>query len=130
MVIKNIEKTLVKMYVDGEFAQEINFITDSNYFDPNPLALALKEGMTSHIHYEDIYNIPTKGMIYSNETFIDGPNGETLRIHNPAKDMDYDLFIFLKNNIVLDFWLVPSKHPIFEQTIAILDSNPTFEIIE
>lgn len=130
MVIENMESVLLKMYVGEELAQELRLIIDSNHFDPNPLGIALKEGMTSHIHYEDIYNIPTKGMIYFNGGFIDGPNGETFRIHSPARDINYDLFVFLKNDVVLDFWLVPSKHPIFEETIAILDSNPTFEIIE
>lgn len=130
MSMINMEKTLVKMYVDGEFAQEINFITDSNYFDPSPLALALKNGMTDIIPYHDIYNIPTKGMIYSNEIFIDGLNGETFRKHLPARDIDYSLFIFLIDDKVFDFWLIPNNHPIFGETVAILNSNPTFEIIE
>ena len=69
-------------------------------------------------------------MIYVDGDFTDGSNGETFRVHHPARDLDYDLFIFLKDNQVLDFWLIPSHHPLFEQTIAILKSNPTFEIIE
>lgn len=129
MSIKDLENIKVRMYVEEELAQEIVLIIDENYFDPNGLGVALKNGMTSHIHYDDIYNIPTKGMIYQDGVFIDGPNEETFRIHNPAKDINYDLFIFLKDNIVLDFWLIPSLHPIFEATIAILDSNPTFEIV-
>lgn len=130
MSIKDLEQTTVKMYVGEELAQQINLITDNSYFDPNGLGVALKNGMTNYIHYDDIYNIPTKGMTYSNGIFIDGPNGETFRIHSPARDIDYDLFVFLKDDVVLDFWLIPSKHPIFEETIAILDSNPTFEIVE
>jgi hypothetical protein len=129
MVIENMQSISLKIYVGEELAQELKVIIDENHFDPNPLGIALQNGMTSHIHYDDIFNIPTKGMIYSNGMFIDGPNGETFRIHSPARDIDYDLFVFLKDNVVLDFWLVPSKHPIFEATIAILDSNPTFEIV-
>jgi len=130
MLIQNMKNVLLKMYVEGELSQELTLITDSNHFDPNPLGVALKNGMTNHIYYNDIYNIPTKGMIYLNGQFINGVNGETFRKHNPARDIDYDLFIFLKDDEVLDFWLIPSHHPVFEQTIAILKSNPTFEIVE
>lgn len=103
MAIENMERTLVKMYVGEELAQELTLITDLNYFDPNPLGVALKDGMTSHIFYDDIYNIPTKGMVYSNGEFLDGPNGQTFRIHSPARDIEYDLCIFLKDDVVLDF---------------------------
>ena len=128
MLLTDFERILVKMYVDGEFAQELNLIT--NGYDPNTLAVSLKNGMNNHIYYDDIYNIPVKGMIYENGIFIDGPNGETFREHYPARDLDYDLFVFLKDNEVLDFWLVPREHPLFKETIPILKSNPTFEIVE
>jgi hypothetical protein len=128
MLLSDFERILVKMYVEGELAQELNLIT--NGYDPHPLGVALKNGMTNHIYYNDIYNIPVKGMIYEDGVFIDGPKGETFREHYPARDLDYDLFIFLKDNEVLDFWLAPTDHPLFKETIPILKSNPTFEIVE
>ena len=128
MDMSQFERILVRLSVDGEVAQELQLVI--NGYDPHPLGVALKNGMTSHIHYNDIYNIPVKGMIYENEIFIDGPNGETFREHYPARDLEYNLFIFLKDNEVLDFWLVPTDHPVFKQTVPILKSNPTFEIVE
>ena len=128
MDINQFERILVRLSVDGEFAQELQLVI--NGYDPHPLGVALKNGMTSHIYYNDIYNIPVKGMIYEDGIFIDGPNGETFRTHYPARDLGYDLFIFLKDNEVLDFWLAPTEHPLFKQTIPILKSNPTFEIVE
>ena len=128
MDFNQFERISVNMYVDGEFAQEVKLIV--NGYDPHPLGVSLKNGMNNHIHYNDIYNIPVKGMIYEDGIFIDGPNGETFRTHYPARDLDYNLFILLKDNEVLDFWLVPTEHPLFKETIPILKSNPTFEIIE
>lgn len=128
MDINEFERIAVRMYVDGEFAQELQLVI--NGYDPHPLGVSLKNGMTSHIYYDDIYNIPVKGMIYQDGIFVDGPNGETFREHYPARDLGYDLFIFLKNDEVLDFWLAPTDHPIFKETIPILKSNPTFEIVE
>lgn len=128
MDINEFERISVRMYVDQELAQEIKLII--NGYDPHPLGISLKNGMTSHICYDDIYNIPVKGMIYQDGIFIDGPNGETFREHYPARDLGYDLFIFLKDNEVLDFWLAPTDHPFFKETIPILKSNPTFEIVE
>ncbi len=126
MDINQFERLLVRLSVDGELAQELNLIT--NGYAPHPLGVALQNGMTDVVSYEDIYNIPVKGMIYQDGVFIDGPNGETFRAHQPARDMPSDLFILLKDNEVLDFWLVPTEHPIFKETIPILKSNPTFEI--
>ena len=127
MDFNQFERISVKMYVDGEFAQEVKLIVSG--YDPHPLGVSLKNGMNNHIHYDDIYNIPVKGMIYEDGIFIDGPNGETFRTHYPARDLDYDLFILLKDNEVLDFWLVPTEHPLFKETVPILKSNPTFEIV-
>jgi hypothetical protein len=127
MDLNQFERILVRLSVDGEFAQELQLVV--NGYDPHPLGIALKNGMTSHIHYDDIYNIPVKGMIYQDGIFVDGPNGETFRVHNPARDTNYDLFIFLKDNQVLDFWLAPTDHPIFKETVPILKSNPTFELV-
>jgi hypothetical protein len=128
MDINEFERILVRLSVDGEIAQELQLIVSG--YAPHPLGVAIKNGMTSNIHYDDIYSIPTKGMIYEDGIFVDGPNGETFRAHQPATDINYDLFIFLKNNEVLDFWLAPTDHPIFKETIPILKSNPTFEIVE
>ena len=128
MDLNQFERILVRLSVDGELAQELRLIVSG--YAPHPLGVALINGMTSHIHYNDIYNIPTKGMIYEDGIFVDGPNGETFRAHQPATDINYDLFIFLKNNEVLDFWLAPTDHPLYKQTIPILKSNPTFEIVE
>ena len=127
MDINQFERLLVKLSVDGELAQELQLIV--NGYAPHPLGVALQNGMTDVVPYEDIYNIPTKGMIYQDGIFIDGPNGETFRAHQPARDIPSDLFIFLKDNEVLDFWLVATEHPIFKETIPILKSNPTFEIV-
>jgi|LakMenEpi03Aug12_release.lakeMendotaPanAssembly.Ray.scaffolds.fasta_scaffold532164_2 hypothetical protein len=128
MDLNQFERILVRLSVDGELAQELRLIVSG--YAPHPLGVALINGMTSHIHYNDIYNIPTKGMIYEDGIFVDGPNGETFRAHQPATDINYDLFIFLKNNEVLDFWLAPTDHPIFKETVPILKSSPTFEIVE
>ena len=128
MDLDQFERILVRLYVDGELAQELRLIVSG--YAPHPLGVAIKNGMTSNIHYDDIYNIPVKGMVYENGIFIDGPNGETFRQHLPAIDISYDLFVFLKDDVVLDFWLAPTEHPIFKQTIPILKSNPTFEIVE
>lgn len=128
MDINQFERLLVRLFVDGELAQELQLIVNGH--SPHPLGIALKNGMTSHVHYDDIYNIPVKGMIYENGIFVDGPNGETFRAHQPARDIPSDLFIFLKDDQVLDFWLVATEHPIFKETIPILKSNPTFEIVE
>jgi len=119
---------LVKMYVEEELAQEINLIVDGD--NPNPLGLALQDGMNSHILYNDLENIPSKGMIYSNEQFIDGPNGETFITNVLTTDKSYELFVFLKDNMVLESWLLPNEHPVFEITSAVLKSNPMFEIFE
>ena len=119
---------LVKMYVEEELAQEINLIVDGD--SPNPLGLALQDGMNSHILYDDLENIPSKGMIYDNEQFIDGPNGETFITNTLTTDRSYELFVFLKDNKVLQSWLLPNEHPVFEITSAVLKSNPTFEIVE
>jgi len=127
MDITQFERLLVKLFVDGELAQELQLIV--NGYAPHPLGVALKNGMNDHIYYEDIHNIPVKGMIYQDGVFIDGPNGETFRAHQPARDIPSDLFILLKDNEVLDFWLVPTEHPLFKLTIPILKSNPTFEIV-
>ena len=127
MDMTQFERIIVKLSVDGEFAQELGLIVSG--YSPHPLGVALQNGMTDVVHYEDIYNIPTKGMIYEDGVFIDGPNGETFRQHLPALDINYDLFIFLKDNEVLDFWLAPTDHPVFQQTVPILKSNPTFEIV-
>ena len=127
MDINQFERLLVKLSVDGELAQELQLIV--NGYAPHPLGVALQNGMTDVVPYEDIYNIPTKGMIYEDGIFVDGPNGETFRQHYPARDVPSDLFIFLKDDQVLDFWLVATEHPIFKETIPILKSNPTFEIV-
>jgi len=124
----NFKSILVKMYVEEELAQQINLIVDGD--NPNPLGLALKNGMNSHVLYNDLDNIPSKGMIYNNGEFFDGPDGETF-ISNPlTADKSYELFVFLKDNKVLESWLLPNEHPVFEITSAILKSNPTFEIVE
>ena len=128
MDFNQFERISVRMYVDGDFAQEIKLFINGH--DPHPLGVALKNGMNNHVHYDDIYNIPVKGMIYENGVFIDGPNGETFRVHQPARDIPSDVFILLKDNQVLDFWIVPTEHVIFKETIPILKSNPTFEIVE
>ena len=119
---------LVKMYVEEELAQEINLIVDGD--SPNPLGLALQDGMNSHILYDDLENIPSKGMVYDNEQFINGPNGETFITNTLTTDRSYELFVFLKDNKVLQSWLLPNEHPVFEITSAVLKSNPTFEIVE
>ena len=119
---------LVKMYVEEELAQEINLIIDGD--NPNPLALALQEGMNSHILYHDLENIPSKGMIYDDEQFSDGPDGETFIINALTTDRSYELFVFLKDNKVLQSWLLPNEHPVFEITSAVLKSNPRFELVE
>lgn len=127
MDITQFERITVKLSVDGEFAQELGLIV--NGYAPHPLGVALQNGMTDVVSYEDIYNIPVKGMIYQDGIFVDGPNGETFRQHLPAIDINYDLFILLKDNEVLDFWLAPTDHPIFKETVPILKSNPTFELV-
>ncbi len=119
---------LVKMYVEEELAQEINLIIDGD--NPNPLGLALQEGMNSHILYNNLNNIPSRGMIYDNDQFVNGPNGETFISNVLTTDTSYELFVFLKDNKVLQSWLLPNKHPVFEITSAVLKSNPTFEIFE
>jgi len=119
---------LVKMYVEEELAQEINLIIDGD--NPNPLGLALQEGMNSHILYNNLNNIPSRGMIYDNDQFVNGPNGETFISNVLTTDTSYELFVFLKDNKVLQSWLLPNQHPVFEITSAVLKSNPTFEIFE
>jgi len=127
MNVNEFERILVRLSVDGELAQELQLVV--NGYAPHPLAIAIQNGMTEIVPYDDIYNIPTTGMIYEDGVFIDGPNGETFRTHYPAIDINYDLFIFLKDNEVLDFWLAPTDHPIYKETVPILKSNPTFEIV-
>jgi hypothetical protein len=119
---------LVKMYVEEELAQEINLIIDGD--NPNPLGLALQEGMNSHILYNDLENIPSKGMTYGDEQFSNGPDGETFISNSTATDRSYELFVFLKDNKVIGHWLLPNEHPIFEITSAVLKSSPRFEIVE
>ncbi len=89
-----------------------------------------QDGMNSHILYDDLENIPSKGMVYDNEQFINGPNGETFITNTLTTDRSYELFVFLKDNKVLQSWLLPNEHPVFEITSAVLKSNPTFEIVE
>ncbi len=123
--MKNI---LVKMYVEEELAQEINLIVDGD--NPNPLGLALQEGMNYHVLHNDLENIPNRGMIYDGQQFIDGPNGETFISNILTTDKSYELFVFLKDGNVLYSWLLPNEHPVFEITSAVLKSNPVFEIFE
>ena len=80
--------------------------------------------------YNNLENIPSKGMTYGDEQFSNGPDGETFISNSTATDRSYELFVFLKDNKVIGHWLLPNEHPIFEITSAVLKSSPRFEIVE
>lgn len=119
----------VKIYVDGEFALTTSFILNNNYPNTSPIQY-IREGYDYILYHEDFYNLPTSGMIYNGESFIDGPNGETFRNHLPAYDFPIHTFVFLKNNIVLGYYIITESIGSAELLVAALKSNPTFEIEE
>lgn len=118
----------IKVYVEDEFVTNISSIKNEKF--PNTsIAEYIEQGYDEIIYWNDYSNLPTRGMIYNGETFIDGENGETFRKHMPAFDFNLSTFIFIKNNKVLGYHLLTDNFPLNEIVVAALKSNPTFELI-
>ena len=125
---ENIELVYVKVYVEDEFAVNLTCIKNDKI--PNTsIAEYVEEGYDQIVCWEDYHNLPTRGMIYNGETFLDGENGETFRQHLPAFDFNFETFVFIKNNIVLGYYLVTDNIPSNALIVAALKSNPTFEVL-
>jgi len=119
----------IKVYVEDEHASVITCIKNSKF--PNTSVVEyIWEGCNKVVYWEDYHNLPSRGMIYDGETFINGENGETFRKHLPAYDFTFNTFVFIKDNIVLGYYLVTDNFPSNEIMAAALKSNPRFEIVE
>jgi hypothetical protein len=123
-IINNSNMMIVKLYIDGELASMLNFAPDPVTDIFNPMLNGAEI-----VHVENSSNIPTIGMKYVNNLFVEGDNGESYYTAEQLNNLNVEgIVAILDQKVVATFVIERYSNIAVERFFAAVLSDPTVVI--